>query len=83
MSFKNIMNLHLFDEGGDNGNGGQNAGSGNGGQGSTGGTFTYEQLDTLILTGFCENEEIQEKIEKRHAANLFKLRPMPEFKLQS
>ena len=45
--------------------------------------FTYEQLDTLILTGFCENEEIQEKIEKRHAANLFKLRPMPEFKLQS
>ena len=43
--------------------------------------FTYEQLDTLILTGFCEDREIREKIEKRHAANLFKLRPMPEFKL--
>ncbi|MBO7727459.1 MAG: NAD(+) synthase [Oscillospiraceae bacterium] len=43
--------------------------------------FTYEQLDTLILTGFCENQEIREKIEKRHTANLFKLRSMPEFKL--
>ena len=42
--------------------------------------FTYEQLDTLILTGFCEDQEVREKIEKRHAANLFKLRPMPEFK---
>ena len=50
MSYKNIMNLHLFDEGGDNGNGGQNAGSGNGGQGSTGGTFTYEQLDEIATS---------------------------------
>ena len=41
--------------------------------------FTYEQMDTLILTGFCDNDAIREKIERRHAANLFKLRPMPEF----
>ena len=40
--------------------------------------FTYEQMDTLILTGFCD-DAIREKIERRHAANLFKLRPMPEF----
>ncbi|MBQ3373172.1 MAG: NAD(+) synthase [Oscillospiraceae bacterium] len=45
--------------------------------------FTYEQLDTLILTGFCEDQEVREKIEKRHAANLFKLRPMPEFHPES
>ena len=41
--------------------------------------FTYEQMDTLILTGFCDDDVIREKIERRHAANLFKLRPMPEF----
>ena len=41
--------------------------------------FTYEQMDTLILTGFCDDDAIREKIERRHAANLFKLRPMPEF----
>ena len=41
--------------------------------------FTYEQMDTLILTGFCDNDAIREKIERRHAANLFKIRPMPEF----
>ena len=41
--------------------------------------FTYEQLDTYILTGICDDPATREKIEKRHAANLFKLRPMPEF----
>ena len=41
--------------------------------------FTYEALDTLILTGYCPDEELREKIEKRHKANLFKLKPMPEF----
>lgn len=40
--------------------------------------FTYEQLDTYILTGECE-EGVKEKIEKRHSANLFKLKPMPYF----
>ena len=41
--------------------------------------FTYEDLDTYILTGSCPDEELREKIEKRHRANLFKLRPMPEY----
>ena len=41
--------------------------------------FTYEQLDTYILTGRCEDPEIQKLIEKRHNANLFKLKPMPAF----
>lgn len=40
--------------------------------------FTYEQLDTYILTGECD-AVIKEKIEKRHTANLFKLKPMPYF----
>lgn len=42
--------------------------------------FTYEQLDTYILTGYCESEEIKKRIDARHNANLFKLKPMPEFK---
>lgn len=41
--------------------------------------FTYEQLDTYILTGYCESEEIKKRIDARHSANLFKLKPMPEF----
>ena len=41
--------------------------------------FTYEQLDTYILTGYCEDPEIQKRIDARHSANLFKLKPMPEF----
>ena len=43
--------------------------------------FTYEDLDTYILTGICEDEEIRNKIDKRHRANLFKLKPMPEFEV--
>lgn len=43
--------------------------------------FTYEQLDTYILTGWCDDEGIKEKIEKRHRANLFKMKPMAEFEL--
>jgi len=50
MKFKYIMNLHLFDEGDGNGSQGNNAGSGNGGQQSTGGTFTYEQLDEIATS---------------------------------
>ena len=52
MKFKEIMNLRLFDDGGngDDGNNGRNAGSGNGGQQSTGGTFTYEQLDEIATS---------------------------------
>ena len=41
--------------------------------------FTYEQLDTYILTGHCDDEAALKRIESRHTANLFKLKPMPEF----
>lgn len=50
MKFKEIMNLRLFDDGDDDGNNGGNAGPGNGGQQSTGGTFTYEQLDEIATS---------------------------------
>lgn len=41
--------------------------------------FTYEELDTLILTGTCENEQVKQLIEERHRNNSFKLKPMPMF----
>lgn len=41
--------------------------------------FTYEALDTFILTGSCENAQTKELIIKRHTANLFKQQPMPAF----
>ncbi len=41
--------------------------------------FSYETLDTYILTGTCPDNAAKALIEKRHNANLFKLRPMPEF----
>ena len=47
MKFKTIMNLQLFDEGGQGGNGGQGgAGAGNSGQGGSAG-YTYEQLEEI------------------------------------
>lgn len=42
--------------------------------------FTYEALDTYILTGKCPDAAVKEAIDKKHRANLFKLQPMPEFK---
>lgn len=42
--------------------------------------FTYEDLDTYILTGECENEITRQRIEQRHRANLFKLQPMAAFR---
>ncbi|MBQ7563281.1 MAG: nicotinate-nucleotide adenylyltransferase [Lachnospiraceae bacterium] len=42
--------------------------------------FSYETLDTYILTGICEDEEIRKKIEQKHQANLFKLQPMAQYK---
>lgn len=42
--------------------------------------FTYEDLDTYILTGVCPDLRIKELIDRRHAANLFKMRTMPSFK---
>ena len=43
--------------------------------------FTYEDLDTYILTGECDDPAVKEKIDRKHAANLFKLRQMPAFEL--
>ncbi len=42
--------------------------------------FTYATLDKYIRTGVCEDEEIKEKIDRKHEANLFKLQLMPMFK---
>lgn len=41
--------------------------------------FSYEDLDTYILTGNCDDEAVKEKIQRKHAANLFKLQPIPSF----
>lgn len=41
--------------------------------------FSYETLDTYILTGVCEDAEIRAKINAKHNANTFKLLPMPAF----
>ncbi len=41
--------------------------------------FTYAVLDRYIREGICEDEEIKANIDRRHAANLFKLKPMPAF----
>ena len=41
--------------------------------------FTYEALDTYILTGVCDDPAVQEAIDRKHAANRFKLEPIPMF----
>ncbi len=41
--------------------------------------FTYAALDKYIRSGVCDDTEIKTKIDKRHEANLFKLKPMPTF----
>ena len=41
--------------------------------------FTYEELDRYIRTGQIEDPDIQQRIDRMHEANLFKLRPMPAF----
>lgn len=41
--------------------------------------FTYAVLDKYIRTGICEDSAIKERIDKLHAANRFKLEPMPHF----
>ena len=41
--------------------------------------FTYAVLDRYIREGICEDEEIRQKIDRMHKANLFKLQPMPTF----
>lgn len=42
--------------------------------------FTYAELDLYIREGIIENEEHKALIDKKHAANLFKLQLMPSFK---
>lgn len=44
--------------------------------------FTYDQLDTYVLTGKCDDEAVRAKIDRLHLANLHKLRLMPAFVLQ-
>ena len=41
--------------------------------------FTYAELDRYVRTGKIENQATKEKIDRLHAANLFKLQPMPAF----
>lgn len=42
--------------------------------------FTYADLDHYILTGQCQDPDIQAKIDRMHAMNLHKLQLMPAFK---
>ncbi len=41
--------------------------------------FTYAELDTYIRTGFIEDKAKKELIDRKHKANLFKLKLMPAF----
>ena len=41
--------------------------------------FTYATLDKYIRTGICEDEQTKQAIDRRHKANLFKLRLMDAF----
>lgn len=42
--------------------------------------FTYAELDRYIRTGEIDNPVSKERIDKKHAMNLFKLQLMPAFK---
>lgn len=63
---KNVMNLHLFDESGEGGNGGQtNSGdNGNGSQGNAGATYTYQQaaLKSFFQQQGMSDIEVQQAI---------------------
>ncbi len=39
--------------------------------------FTYAALDKYIRTGVCEDEAVKAKIDRLHALNEFKLKPIP------
>jgi NAD+ synthase len=41
--------------------------------------FTYAALDQYIRTGVCEDEATKAKIDRLHALNEFKLKPIPCF----
>lgn len=42
--------------------------------------FTYAELDVYIRTGYIEDKQKKELIDRKHKANLFKLQLMPAFK---
>ena len=42
--------------------------------------FTYAVLDRYIRTGVCEDPATKALIDRKHALNLFKLKPIPHFK---
>ena len=44
--------------------------------------FTYAALDTYIRTGVCEDESVKARIDRLHALNEFKLKPIPCFEYQ-
>ena len=41
--------------------------------------FTYATLDKYLRTGICEDPKIKELIDRKHAINEFKLKPIPSF----
>ena len=41
--------------------------------------FSYAVLDRYIRTGVCEDPATKALIDRKHAANLFKLQPIPHF----
>ena len=43
--------------------------------------FTYETLDKYIRDGICEDENVKNLIDVKHNKNLFKLQPIPTFKI--
>ena len=42
--------------------------------------FSYEVLDEYLLRGVCPDEKSKELIDRKHAQNAFKQKPMPSFK---
>ena len=42
--------------------------------------FTYAVLDEYLLTGICPDEKSKDLIDRKHAQNAFKQKPMPSFK---
>ncbi len=45
--------------------------------------FTYAALDKYIRTGVCEDEAVKAKIDRLHALNEFKLKPIPCYEYEA
>ncbi len=43
--------------------------------------FTYATLDKYIRENICDDEQVKERIDRLHEANLHKVNPMPAFQL--